>query len=150
MYDWYAALVEYRSGISSCSYRAITAPKLTAPCAVDCSALRRNRIGCICSFTATEPERVGVSNSNRGGVQRGRSKSQSDGVAEDVPRHRGAETQLLSNSIGAGRDLTSISTIEMTLRANSVVLILISQASRDVAIHLKRSSAIYNNFTGCK
>ena len=28
MCDLYAALVEYRSGISSCSYRAITAPKL--------------------------------------------------------------------------------------------------------------------------
>jgi hypothetical protein len=46
MYDWYAALVEYRSGISSCSYRAITAPKLAAPAALGCSALSRNRIAC--------------------------------------------------------------------------------------------------------
>src|SRR5580658_4682776 len=46
MYDWYAALVEYRSGISSCSYRAITAPKLAAPAALGCSGLSRNRIAC--------------------------------------------------------------------------------------------------------
>jgi hypothetical protein len=46
MYDWYAALVEYRSGISSCSYRAIAAPKVAAPTALGCSALSRNKIAC--------------------------------------------------------------------------------------------------------
>ena len=46
MYDWYAALVEYRSGIFSCSYRAIAAPKSEAPAALGWSAFSRNRIAC--------------------------------------------------------------------------------------------------------
>jgi hypothetical protein len=46
MYDWYDDFVEYRSGISSCSYRAITAPKSATPAAPGCSALSRNKIAC--------------------------------------------------------------------------------------------------------